>query len=129
MLRSVVLILVLAVFDTRYDLNFRRAVAPQLVCDDHARDIPQSFLKLAKELLGRLLISPTLDKNIQHVTILIYCAPEVMETSVDFEENFVEGSRVAGSRRFASQAVGIGLTELEAPFSDSLIAERHPAHC
>jgi hypothetical protein len=35
---------------------------------------------------------------------------------------------VAGPRRPAAQPVGISLTELKAPFSDSLIAEGDSAH-
>src|SRR6266478_4435664 len=34
-------------FDTRHDFSSRRIVAPQLVCDDHARDVAQCFQKLA----------------------------------------------------------------------------------
>jgi len=37
-----------------------------------------------------LLISVVLVPDIQKVAILIYRTPEVMETSVDFEEHFVE---------------------------------------
>src|SRR5450432_4592124 len=50
-----------------------------------------------------------------------------MEPSVDLEEHFVEVPPVAGSRRPAAQAVRISLTELEGPFSDRLISERHAA--
>jgi hypothetical protein len=39
--RSVVLILLLEMFDTQHHFSFRGALAPQLVCDDHTWDIPQ----------------------------------------------------------------------------------------
>ena len=45
-----------------------------------------------------------------------------MEATVDLEENFVEVPLVAWTRRFASQAVGIGLAEFKTPFSDGFIA-------
>jgi hypothetical protein len=35
---------------------------------------------------------------------------------------------VTGPRRLVAQAVGINLTELEAPFSDRLIANVHTTH-
>ena len=35
---------------------------------------------------------------------------------------------IARSRRLATQAVGVSLAELEAPFSDSLIGEGDAAH-
>ncbi len=127
-LGPIVLSLVLAVLNTRHDFSSRSTVAPQLVCDDHSRDIPQSFQELAEEFLSRLLISAALDQDIQHIAILIHCTPEVMETTIDLEEHLVEMPSIAGSRRSAAQAVGVSLTELEAPFSDSLIAERQTAH-
>jgi hypothetical protein len=40
-----------------------------------------------------------------------------------FEEHLIQVPLVAGSKRLAAQAVGISLTELEAPFSDRLISE------
>ncbi len=50
-LRPIVQSLVLAVLDTRHDLSLRRTVALQLVGDDHARDVLQTFQQLAEELL------------------------------------------------------------------------------
>jgi hypothetical protein len=44
----------------------------------------------------------TLDQNIQHVAILIYCAPEVMEAAIDLEEHLVEVPRVARPRRLVT---------------------------
>ena len=77
-------------FDTRHDFSSRRIVASQLVRDDHARDVAQSFQKLAKEFLSCRLVSLGLDQNIQYVAIMIHCTPKVMESSVNFEEHFVE---------------------------------------
>jgi hypothetical protein len=51
-----------------------------------------------------------------------------METTVDFEEHFVKLPSVARSRRLVPSAVSVSLTELKAPFSDSLIAEGDAAH-
>ena len=69
-----------------------------------------------------------LDENIQYLAILIHCTPKVMKLSVDFEEHFVEMPAVARSGRSAAQSVSVSLTELRAPFSDSLIAEGDAAH-
>jgi hypothetical protein len=38
-------------------------------------------------------------QNTQHVAVLIYCTPEVMEASVVFEEHLIQVPPVAGSRR------------------------------
>src|SRR6266496_92685 len=83
---------------------------------------------IAEELLRCLLISAALDQNIQYVTILIYCTPQVMQASVDFEEHLIKVPSVAGARRPAAQAISISLTELEAPLSDGLVGEDNAAH-
>jgi len=51
-----------------------------------------------------------------------------MKLSIDFEEYFVEVPAVAVLRRPMAQSVSIGLPELKAPFSDSLIAKGDAAH-
>jgi hypothetical protein len=43
------------------DLPLRRAVALELIGDNHAWHVLQLFEQLAKELLRRLLIPPALD--------------------------------------------------------------------
>ena len=67
-------------------------------------------------------------QELLHDSYVVHCTPEVMEASVDLEEHLIKVPPVAGARRPASQAVGISLTELEAPFSDSLTTEGHTAH-
>ena len=52
----IVQILLLEVFDAPHHFSCRRTVAPQLVCDDHPRDIAQGFSSL-REVLGRFLIT------------------------------------------------------------------------
>jgi hypothetical protein len=41
-LSAIVEPLVLEVFDTGYHFSFRRALALELVCNEHTRDVPQS---------------------------------------------------------------------------------------
>jgi 3-oxoacyl-(acyl-carrier-protein) synthase len=78
-LGPVVLPLVLAMLDTGHELLLGCVVALQLGCDEHSRDIPQPLSQLAEEFLSRLLVSATLDQDVQYVAILIHCTPEVME--------------------------------------------------
>jgi hypothetical protein len=63
-LGSVVLILLLAMCDTRHHFGFGCIVTLELIRNDQTRNIPQPFQKLAKEFLGRSLISVTLDQDI-----------------------------------------------------------------
>src|SRR5262249_33930028 len=84
--------------------------------------------EFAERLLGSSLVSFALDQNIHHVTVLIDSTPQIVNASIDFEEYFIKMPLVSGPRRFSAQVVSIGLTELKAPFSDSLIAESDTAH-
>jgi hypothetical protein len=59
-LRTVIEIALLAMFDTWEKFPFRRAIAFELVCDDRPRDIPQPFEQLAEKLLRCSLIAPAL---------------------------------------------------------------------
>jgi hypothetical protein len=51
-----------------------------------------------------------------------------MDAPIDSNEHFIEVPTIATMRRFASQAVGISVAELETPFADSLIAEGDSTH-
>ena len=97
-LSAIVLPFVLAVLDTRQHFGERRTIAPQLIGNDQTWEILQALQQLAKEPLGSFLISVALDQDVQHLAILIHRTPEVVETTVDLEEHFVEVPPVAGSR-------------------------------
>lgn len=94
-LGAVILSLILAVLDTRHDLLLGRMVAPELICDDHARHILQTLQKLTKEHLGGFLIRLVLRQYIQHSTILIHRSPQIMDSPIDLEEQFVQMPPVA----------------------------------
>ena len=51
-----------------------------------------------------------------------------MNAPVNLEKHLIEVPPVAWSRTTMTQVVGISLTELEAPFSDSLIGEGDSAY-
>ena len=76
--------------DTRYHFHSRGTIALKFVCDDNAGNVTQSLQELAKELLGRFLVSAALHEDIQDVAILVHCSPEVMEASVDLYEHFIQ---------------------------------------
>jgi len=74
MLTAVVQRATLAMFHPRQDFTLRRAVALELVRDNHAWDIPQALEQLTKELLRRLLVTATLHQDIEHVIVLVHGA-------------------------------------------------------
>jgi hypothetical protein len=61
----------LAVLHARQDFPLGRAIAFELIRDDHPWHVGQALEQLAEELLRGLLIPPTLHQNFQHVAILI----------------------------------------------------------
>ena len=80
---AVIEVTTLPVFDPREDLPLRRAVALELVRDDHARHIGEAFEQLAEKLLRGLLVAPTLDENVQDVVVLINSPPQIMPLTID----------------------------------------------
>jgi hypothetical protein len=89
-LRPIVEAFVLAMLDTGQQLLFRCARAPQLIRNQHPRHLLTALEQLAEELLGGLLVPPTLHQNIQHVPVLINGAPQLVLFPIDGEEDLSE---------------------------------------
>ena len=89
-LTPVVQIAALAVLDPRQDLPFGRAVALQLVSNDHPWHVLEPLEQLTKELLRRLLVVATLHQNIEDVVVLVNRAPQVMALPIDGQKHLVE---------------------------------------
>src|SRR5215470_7864716 len=89
-LTPVVEVTTLPVFHPRQDLPFRRAVALQLIRNDHPWHILESLEQLPKELLRRLLVAPALHQDIQYFVVLIDSAPQVMALPINRQENFIQ---------------------------------------
>ena len=54
------------------DVAFRCTIPPELIGDDHARHILESFKEFAKASLGSLFVAAALHQDIQHVPLLIH---------------------------------------------------------
>jgi hypothetical protein len=83
------------VVDRRHDYSVRSTLAPQLVGDKPSRFGSLALQKLAKEAFRRTLISPRLNKDIEHVAVLVHSAPEILSLTVDRDEDFVQMPSVA----------------------------------
>src|SRR5215470_10355788 len=90
-LAAVVEIATLAMFHPGQDFPFGRAIALQLIRNDHARYIPQALEQLAKELLRRLLIAAALHQDIEDIVVLIHGAPQVMAFAIDRQKHLING--------------------------------------
>ena len=124
---TVVQVAVLPVFDVREDLPLRRAVAFQPIGDDDPRHVPAAFKELAEELLGRVLVPPTLHQDIEHRPVLIHGPPEIMALPIDREEDFIQVPLIGWLRASASELIGIGLAAFPTPLADRLIGDDDPA--
>src|SRR5215510_7197232 len=120
-LGTIVEIPILAMFHPWQDLALGGSVALELIGDDHARDVGQSFEQLTEELLRSPLVPATLHQDIQHIAVLIHRPPEIVVIALDGEKHLVEIPLVTGSRPTATELVGVRLTKLAAPLADGLI--------
>ena len=77
----------LAVLNAGHDLLLRRAIGFQLIRDHDARSPALPLQELAQQPLGRLLVAPALDQNVQHDAVLIHGAPEIMLLAGDLEDD------------------------------------------
>ena len=123
----IVQVVVLPVFDAREALSLRRAVAFQPIGDNDPWHVPASFEELAEELLGCMLVPPTLHQDIEHSPVLIHSPPEIMALPIDRKEDFIQMPLVAWLRASASELIGISLAEFPTPLADRLIGDDDPA--
>ena len=80
----------LAVLNSRHDFSFRRAVALELIRDDHARHVLKTLQQLAEESLRCFLTSLTLHQNIKDIAILIDGPPQIMLLALDLQKHFIQ---------------------------------------
>jgi hypothetical protein len=112
---------VLAMCHTGHDLAVGGTVALQRIRDDHPRNILAALEQLAEEFLGRLLVPPTLDQDIQDMTILIHCPPQIVAGATERQKNLIQVPLIPRLRPSVSKLSGIRLAKLTAPFPDRFI--------
>jgi len=102
------------------------AVAPQFV-GHHSPWLTAMRLQQAlEEPLGGLRISPRLQKNINHFTVLIDRTPEIVLLAPDLREDLVDEESVAIALLVAFQPFGILGAKFDAPKTNGLITDSDP---
>jgi len=101
----------------------RHTVALKFIGHDHARHVIKALQQPSEKPFGRLAISPRLNKDVQHDTVLIHGTPKIMLHALDPDEHLVHVPLVPGSWSAASQAVCEGLAKLLAPPTNGLIRD------
>ena len=101
----------LSMLDAGHDLPLCRAVAGKLV-GDHDTGWPHLLLQqLAQQPLGRLLVAPALDQDVEHDPGLVHGSPKPMLYPGNFEH----------------QASGAGQLHPRALSEPDVILSHHPA--
>ena len=68
----------------------RGGVGTQLVGDQSSRNTALGFQQLPKESDGCSPIPVRLHEDVQDVTVLVYCAPQILLATLDRDEHLVE---------------------------------------
>ena len=121
--RAIIQISTLPVFNFGKQLAVCHAVTLQFVGHDHPRHILKAFQQPAKESFGRVAVSPSLNKDVEHHALLIHRAPKIVLYSADPDEDLVHVPLVSRPWSAASQAARECLTELLAPLTNRLIRD------
>jgi len=86
-----------------------------------------SVQQLKEETFGSAGVSPSLNQDIKHITILINGTPEILSSTLDRDEDFVEMPRVAQTALPPLDSPGVFRAELGAPLTDGFIRDRYAA--
>ena len=100
------------------------AVASQFVGDQLPGRAALPLQQLAEESFGGFLITVRLDEDINHITILVYRAPEVLAFALYLYEDLVQVPCVTKTTLPTLQSPSVFRPELNAPKSDRFVRNR-----
>jgi hypothetical protein len=115
---TIIQIAVLPMFHTGPHLALSRAVALELIRDEHPGHVLAAFQQLTEACLRGLRIPLRLDADVQHMPILNRGAPEILACLIDRQQHCIEMPCIPGLRPVVAQVIGIRLHELLAPLPD-----------
>src|ERR671929_707045 len=104
-----------------------RAVTGQLVRDHDTRWPHLLLQQLAKQARGGPLVSPALNQDVEHDSILVDGPPEPVLLSADPQADFIQVPLVSRTGQPAPDPVGELLTELARPLPHGLMADEDAA--
>ena len=119
--RSIVLVWLGAVNDGRHDAPVSCGITPQLVGDQPPGRATLTLQQLTEEAFGGAGVSPSLNQDIKHITVLIYGTPEILSSTLDRDEDFVEMPRVAQTALSPLHATNVFRAELETPQANGFV--------
>ena len=111
----------------RHDRPERRAVTLQFVRDQAKRNLLLPLQELAKEALRRATVTPGLDEDVDHITVLINRTPEILPLAVDRDEDFVQEPRIAETTLTSFQFPCVLRAEFQTPLFYGFVRNDDPA--
>jgi hypothetical protein len=124
-LGSIVEVATLPMLDIGQKLTLRNSITLQLVRDDDARRIVQTFQQPLEEALRSGGISAALHEDIEHDPVLVDSPPEITLLAVDPDENLIHVPLVPRPRPAAAQIVREARAEFETPPPNALVGDNH----
>ena len=82
------------------------------------------FQHLAKEPFSSSLVPTSGHRNVQNITILIHCSPEVDLPALNPHEQFINVPNIAQPTLLLSNRLGVLGAEFEAPATNSLMGNQ-----
>jgi len=80
-----------------------------------------------KKALCRTTITTRLNQDVDHISVLIDCSPQVVQFAVDSHEDFIQIPDIAKATLSPLEFPRIGRTELLTPMSDGFIGDNDSA--
>ena len=124
-LGSIVRVLISDVDYGRHHGAARGGVGAQLVGDQSSRNTALGFQQLPKESDGCSPIPVRLHEDVQDVTVLVHCAPQILLATLDRDEHLVEMPGVSQPTAPAPQLPGVDRPEPLAPLPNRLVGDRY----
>ena len=107
--------------DQGHDVPMGDAVAAQLVGHQSHGFLALTPQQSSKESPRRTPVPAGLDEEVNEVTVLVHCTPEILTLTVDRDEDFVQKPRIAESALAAPQLSGVVGAELSAPLPNGFV--------
>ncbi len=127
--RPIVLVLTGSMLHRRKDLAMSCRIASQLVGDQPPGRATLTFQQLTEEAFGGAGVSPSLNQDIKHITVLINAAPEILSSTLDRDEHLIQVPRVAQTALSPLHAASVFRAELEAPQTNGFVGNCDSALC
>jgi hypothetical protein len=80
-----------------------------------------------EETLGGRGVSTILYQNVEYHSVLVDCAPQIVQHATDADEHLIKMLGIAGLRSSPTQPLGEVGTKLQAPMPDALMGHHDAA--